>query len=78
MALAWKAGWVQALAGSNPASSAPSQQEKRRPDLTGPGDGFEGVVSVGLWRGPEEPADSTRHLLPDRIGYVLVARGHRC
>jgi hypothetical protein len=30
MALAWKAGWVQALAGSNPASSASSQHRKRR------------------------------------------------
>jgi hypothetical protein len=54
---------------------------KRRQDLRGPGGGFEDVVSVlvsvGLWRGPEEPADSARDLMPDGIGYVLVARGHR-
>jgi hypothetical protein len=43
-----------------------------------PGGGFEGVVSVGLWLGPEEPADSARNLQHDRIGHVLVARGHRC
>lgn len=67
MALAWKAGWVQALAGSNPASSALVSTRKRRPDLTGPGGGFAAVVSVlvsvGLWPGPEEPADSARDLL---------------
>ena len=41
MALAWKAGWVQALAGSNPASSANwkigSDLGKCRSDQIGPG-----------------------------------------
>jgi hypothetical protein len=77
----WKASWVHALAGSNPASSAPGQHKKAPPDLRGPGGGFADVVSVlvsvGLWRRPEEPADSARDLMPDGIGYVLVARGHR-
>ena len=54
---------------------------KRRPDLTSPGGGFACVVSVlvsvGFWPGPEEPADSARDLMPDGVGYVQVARGHR-
>jgi hypothetical protein len=54
---------------------------KHRQGLRYPGGGFADVVSVlvsvGLgWR-PEEPADSARDLMPDGIGYVLVARGHR-
>src|SRR5215203_6081961 len=54
---------------------------KRRPDLTDPGGGSAAIVSVlvsvGLWPGPEEPADSARDLMPDGIGYMLVAGGHR-
>jgi hypothetical protein len=81
MALAWKAGWVHALAGSNPASSAPSQ--RRKPPL-GP-HRFEWrfaavvsvLVSVGFGRGPKQPAHSVCDLVPDGIGYMLVARGHR-
>jgi hypothetical protein len=86
MALAWKAGWVHALAGSNPASSAPSQHKKAPPGPQRSRRRFCGrslsfrvsvLVSVGLWRRPEEPADSARDLMPDGLGYVLVARGHR-
>jgi hypothetical protein len=54
---------------------------KHRQGLRCPGGGFADVVSVlvsvGLWWRPEEPADSARDLMPDGIGYVLVARGHR-
>src|SRR5829696_2827800 len=81
MALAWKAGWVQALAGSNPASSAPSQHKKAPPGPHRSKRRFAAVVSVlvsvGLSPGPEEPADSARDLMPDGIGYMLVAGGHR-
>jgi hypothetical protein len=70
----WKACWVYALAGSNPASSALVSKGNRRLDLTGPGGGFAAIVSVlvlaDICRGPEEPADSARHLEPDGIGYV--------
>ena len=31
------------------------------------------LVSVAVWRGPQEPADSARDLVPDGIRYVLVA-----
>jgi hypothetical protein len=80
MAHAWKACWVHALAGSNPASSALVSKGNRRPDLTGEGGGFAAIVSVlvsvAICRGPQEPADSARDLVPDGIGYVLVARRH--
>src|SRR5690606_26624728 len=37
MALAWKAGWVNALGGSNPPTSAAgSQTRERRPESLGP------------------------------------------
>ncbi len=83
MALAWKAGWVQALAGSNPASSAPPTGETP-PDLTGPGGGSVAIVSVLVSVGssgrsvyPEEAADPVGNLTPNGIGYVLIARSHR-
>src|SRR4029450_9053906 len=37
---------LTALAGSNPASSAPLSQGTRRPELTGQGGGFAAIVSV--------------------------------
>ena len=81
MALAWKAGWVHALAGSNPASSAPSQHKKPPPGPQRSRRRFCGrSLSFSLsWfpAGTEEPVDSARNLVPDGIGYVLVARGHR-
>jgi hypothetical protein len=66
MALAWKAGWVQALAGSNPASSAPSQHKKAPPgpqvvpELTNePSWPTLRAHLLGLWLGPGSTHSST-------------------
>jgi hypothetical protein len=83
MALAWKAGWVQALAGSNPASSAtPTRGNASHPDScplpsVGPGLSF-GLswFGVGLFRYPDEAAYSGSNVSPNGIGHVLIARSH--
>ena len=69
MALAWKAGWVQALAGSNPASSAPGQQKRNAArDLTSPGGGFEGVSQ--LVSGWDQRSPPTRLATSCQMGSV--------
>ena len=83
----WKACWVQALAGSNPASSAHPDQARwnrassafRRkfrssliPSLIRSRSTLRrGVVSV-----PEQPADLLGDITADGVDEVLVALGH--
>src|SRR4051812_1444810 len=84
MALAWKAGWVHALAGSNPASSATltrcNAAEPTAPVSTA-GAVVSVLVSVGIPRplllGPQEPSDLGRHHVPDRVRRMLLAGSHR-
>jgi hypothetical protein len=83
MALAWKAGWVQALAGSNPASSAtPTRGNASHPDSyplpsVGPGLSF-GLswFGVGPFRYPDEAAYPVSNVSSNGIGHVLIARSH--
>ncbi len=46
MALAWKAGWVQALRGSNPLSSAIQIKSRMRFDCSGFGWGLPFIVPI--------------------------------
>ena len=46
MALAWKAGWVQALRGSNPLSSAIQIKSLKRFDCSGSGWGLLFIVPI--------------------------------
>src|SRR5690349_15666100 len=65
MALAWKAGWVQALRGSNPLSSA-----TRRARTHGPGSAASGACHAVAWlAGPVLLADLTL------TGVPVVAAG---
>ena len=49
MALAWNAGWVNALAGSNPASSATRKAPSLRLSMTGPFVCFMYLHEVSVW-----------------------------
>ena len=82
----WKAGWVQALAGSNPASSA--ARLGRSPTVMGtPGPKI--AERSQFWSqlsplprfvggsGPDEPVNTGGDFMPDRVGDVLVAGSHR-
>src|SRR5215208_4176038 len=84
MALAWKAGWVHALAGSNPASSAtPTRGNASHPDScplpsVDPGRSF-GLswFGLGLFGYPDEAAYPGSNVSPNGIGHVLIAGSHR-
>src|SRR4249919_3816895 len=84
MALAWKAGWVNALAGSNPASSAAPTRGNAEADPSGRRS-RPGIVSIFVSIGivgppplrPQQATDPVGHITPDRIRHVLIARGHR-
>ena len=84
MAHAWKACWVHALAGSNPASSAAVIRANAEADLSRrrsrPGI-VSIVVSIGIVDTvslrPQQAADPVGHITPDRIRHVLIARRHR-
>jgi hypothetical protein len=82
MALAWKAGWVQALAGSNPASSAAPTRGNAQADPSGRRSGPDIVsifVSIGIVGSPSlrprQATDPVGHITPDRIRHVLVPPG---
>jgi hypothetical protein len=84
MALAWKAGWVHALAGSNPASSAtPTRRDADGPPgRSRPKTALVSVlVSVGILAtlriGPQQAPDLCGHSVPDRVRDVLVPGRHR-
>src|SRR5215203_4903746 len=87
MALAWKAGWVQALAGSNPASSASLTRpfslrswERTVPRLpSGLSFGLSCLRCPGVVgsSGPDESVNTGSHFMADRVGDVLVAGSHR-
>src|SRR5512132_674092 len=84
MALAWKAGWVHALAGSNPASSATPTRGNAEVDPSGRRSrpGIVSIfVSIGIddipWIRPQQAADPVSHITPNRVGHVLIARRHR-
>ena len=74
MALAWKAGWVHALAGSNPASSAHPDQAQRRAPSTDRGRATPSRLRSQLASldaflvGPQQASDLGRNGLPDRVG----------
>jgi hypothetical protein len=84
MALAWKAGWVQALAGSNPASSAALTRGNAEGDPSGRRS-RPGIVSIvvsivivhTLPLRPQQAADPVGHITPNWIRHVLIARRHR-
>ena len=79
----WKAGWVHALAGSNPASSAtPTRGNASHPDScplpsVDPGRSF-GLswFGLGLFRYPDEAAYPGSNVSPNGIGHVLIAGSH--
>jgi hypothetical protein len=83
MALAWKAGWVHALAGSNPASSAtPTRGNASHYDLDlfPRWDLVSVLVSVGSNSGCSatqmRPAYPGSNVSPNGIGDVLIAGSH--
>ena len=90
MALAWKAGWVHALAGSNPASSALAGDEQRRAPDSGSAApsvlrGLKRVSTRLMWR-TDQAVDELGDNVSDRVaeyptgkslGKIPAGTGHR-